>query len=178
MLFKLLMTTKLLFQKNVHPEHTHTLKLEGQMSAVKSYVSYEISIIINKLDSLSECWNNPINNLQNSKYIKYWDFPKKLILFKVNFSPKVKQEAVGDLRFRDLNLQLVWSHANTLSVLIFYLVWFEKIIWKSKTWAFIAHINEYILAIFKIQTPPQTLFYENFITALFSQLVLEYILKV
>lgn len=159
MLFKLLMTTKLLFQKNVHPEHTHTLKLEGQMSAVKSYVSYEISIIINKLDSLSECWNNAINNLQNSKYIKYWDFPKKLILFKVNFSPKVKQEAVGDLRFRDLNLQLVWSHANTLSV-------------------FIAHINEYILAIFKIQTPPQTLFYENFITALFTQLVLEYILKV
>ena len=77
MLFKLLMTTKLLFQKNVHPEHTHTLKLEGQMSAVKSYVSYEISIIINKLDSLSECWNNAINNLQNSKYIKYWDFPKK-----------------------------------------------------------------------------------------------------
>lgn len=159
MLFKLLMTTKLLFQKNVHPEHTHTLKLEGQMSAVKSYVSYEISIIINKLDSLSECWNNAINNLQNSKYIKYWDFPKKLILFKVNFSPKVKQEAVGDLRFRDLNLQLVWSHANTLSV-------------------FIAHINEYILAIFKIQTPPHTLFHENFITALFTQLVLEYILKV
>lgn len=159
MLFKLLMTTKLLFQKNVHPEHTHTLKLEGQMSAVKSYVSYEISIIINKLDSLSECWNNAINNLQNSKYIKYWDFPKKLILFKVNFSPKVKQEAVGDLRFRDLNLQLVWSHANTLSV-------------------FIAPINEYILAIFKIQTPPQTLFHENFITALFTQLVLEYILKV
>ena len=55
MLFKLLMTTNLLFQKNVHLEHTHTLKLEGQMSAVKSYVSYEISIIINKLDLVSEC---------------------------------------------------------------------------------------------------------------------------
>ena len=77
-----------------------------------------------------------------------------------------------------LSLQLGKSSTNTFSVFIYYLSLVWNNIWKTKTWVFNAPIDEYILRISKCKLHHRPLFYEKFITALFTQPVLKYVLKI